>query len=99
MLKYVIIFLILGGKSDLKNSNPMVSIIIPVYNAQNTIRDCILSCINQNYPNYEVIVVDDGSTDQSRNILKEFSGRITYVYNENKGVSAARNIGINESRG
>lgn len=93
------IALILGGKVDLKNNNPMVSIIIPIYNSQNTIRESVLSCLNQNYSNYEIIVVDDGSTDRSSNILNEFSDRISYVYIENRGVSAARNLGISKAHG
>lgn len=74
-----------------------ISIIIPAYNAENTIKRCLLSIINQTYNNIEIVVVNDGSTDNTLKILKELS--IKYknivVYNKkNNGVSSARNKGL-----
>ncbi len=78
----------------------MISFIIPVYNAQNTIKKCVDSILAIEYENIEVIVVDDGSTDKTAEILKSFdTDRIIVIYQENKGVSAARNLGINNAKG
>jgi len=72
-----------------------VSIIIPVYNAEKTIYKTILSCINQTYSNIEILVIDDGSTDLTKEIINSFSdNRIKYFYFENGGRSIARNRGI-----
>lgn len=73
--------------------NPYVSIIIPVYNGQNHIRRAVQSAVSQTYPFVEVIVVNDGSTDDTGIILKQFDN--IKVFNiENKGVSNARNLGL-----
>lgn len=80
----------------------LVSIIIPVYNVDKYVEQCIMSCVNQTYSNIEVIVVNDGSTDSSGSIcrsLKERFNRIVLVETENKGVSNARNIGIENAKG
>ena len=76
----------------------LVSIIIPCYNAENYIGEAIVSSINQSYNPVEVIVVDDGSVDNSLNEIKSFSN-IKYTSIPNSGVSAARNVGINMSNG
>ena len=79
-----------------------VSVIIPVYNIEKYIKRCLDSVLNQTYSNLEVICVNDGSTDSSLEILKEYEkkdGRIKVVSKENKGVSAARNLGIKEATG
>ena len=81
---------------------PFASIIIPVYNAEKTIRRCLNSVINQTYPEWEAICINDGSTDESRKILDEFASkekRIKVVHCENKGVSSARNRGIRLATG
>ena len=76
------------------------SIIIPAYNAESTIKRCIDSAVSQDYDNYEVIVIDDGSTDKTSSILDEYSKRgITIKKQENGGVSAARNHGLKLARG
>ncbi|PBQ32560.1 hypothetical protein CNR22_12525 [Sphingobacteriaceae bacterium] len=71
-----------------------VSIIIPCYNASSFIVDTLKSIQEQSYSNYEIIVVDDGSTDASKELVNEFKAEnLTYLFQKNKGVSAARNKG------
>ncbi len=79
----------------------MVSVIIPVYNGEKFIQDAIESVLAQTYKDYEIIVVNDGSTDNTEEVLKPYIDKrlIRYFYQENKGVSAARNKGIREARG
>jgi len=83
------------------NDNPLFSIIIPVYNSQNTIRRTLLSVLNQTFSSYEVVVVNDGSRDDSAQILAEFASypQITVLEQINAGVSAARNTGLLKARG
>ena len=78
-----------------------VSVIIATYNYGRFITEAVDSVFNQTYPNKEIVVVDDGSTDGTRNILKDYieSGRITYIYQKNSGPGAARNTGIRASEG
>lgn len=71
----------------------MISIIIPAYNAAQTIEKCLASIFAQTYQNFEVIVVDDGSTDDTRKILANFSRKSTVICQENRGAPAARNRG------
>ncbi len=72
-----------------------LSVIIPLYNKRNSLRSCIQSVLNQTYGNFEIIIVDDGSTDGSQEIVKEFTdSRIRFERKENAGVSSARNRGI-----
>ncbi len=83
------------------NDNPLFSIIIPVYNSQRTIRRTLLSVLNQTFNNYEVIIVNDGSNDNSAEILSEYAcyPQITVLEQINAGVSAARNSGLHQARG
>lgn len=79
---------------------PLISIIIPVYNGESTIERCISSVLSQSYENYEIIVVDDGSSDNSHSVIARYNdNRIKYVKKENGGVSSARNLGIELSCG
>jgi len=79
---------------------PLVSIIIPLYNAEKYIAATIQSALNQTWANKEIIVVDDGSTDNSFAITNQFGGEnIRVITGENKGASAARNIGLKEAKG
>lgn len=78
---------------------PIVSVIIALYNKENYIAQALESIIAQTYKNYEIIVVDDGSTDASRTTLEPYMGKITYVWQENAGPGAARNRGICASSG
>lgn len=80
----------------------MISIIIPVYNVRLYINRCINSILKQTYDNFEVILIDDGSTDGSDKVCIEFAKvdkRIRYIRIENSGVSVARNIGIKNAKG
>jgi glycosyltransferase involved in cell wall biosynthesis len=77
-----------------------VSIIVPCYNAESTIDLCIGSILKQSYQNFEVIVIDDSSSDRSFEIIEKYSGRIIYSKNEsNIGPSLTRNIAVNKSSG
>lgn len=81
---------------------PKVSIIIPVYKTEAYIAECLDSVLAQTYQDFEVICVDDGSPDNSVEIIKEYSKndpRISYVRQENAGLSAARNTGIRNAKG
>lgn len=78
---------------------PRVSVVIPAYNSAQYIGEAIESVLNQTYQDYEIIVVDDGSTDNTQEALKPYSDRIRYVYHENQGVGVTRNRGIWLARG
>jgi glycosyltransferase involved in cell wall biosynthesis len=78
----------------------MISVIVPLYNKEHHIEKSINSIINQTYSNFEVIIIDDGSSDNSLNIIRTIvDARIKIITQPNAGVSAARNRGINESKG
>lgn len=84
------------------NESILISIIIPIYNRENCLNYCIDSVINQEYKNWELLIIDDGSTDRSSEICKAYSqedSRIKYFYQQNKGAGAARNLGIEKSSG
>lgn len=79
---------------------PLVSIIIPVYNAEKYLAETITSALAQTWPNIEVIVIDDGSVDNSLAIAKKFKADNVRIFSqENKGASAARNLGLKEAKG
>jgi len=78
---------------------PSVSVIIPVYNRLEYICEAIESVLAQTYKNYEIIVVDDGSTSNVKRVLESYMDEIKYIYQENKGLAAARNTGIKNSKG
>ncbi|NET46460.1 glycosyltransferase [Okeania sp. SIO2B3] len=80
-------------------TTPRVSVIIPVYNGDRYIYQAIESVLAQTYQSYEIIVIDDGSTDNTRLVLEPYVEAIRYVYQENQGVSAARNHGIDLAQG
>lgn len=80
-------------------NKPRVSAIIPTYNRGWSIRDAVQSVLAQSYDDFELIVVDDGSTDNTKELLLKYENKIKYIYQDNKGVSSARNSGIKESRG
>lgn len=82
--------------------NPEISVIVPVYNAEKYLKKCINSILGQTFQDYELILIDDGSTDKSSKICDEFSRndeRIKVIHKENEGLVYARNEGINISRG
>ena len=81
--------------------SPLLSIIIPLFNKVDSVKRCIASILEQDYQNYELIIIDDGSTDGSADLVKEaFSdARIKLIHTINGGVSSARNKGIERSGG
>ncbi|MDR1180166.1 MAG: glycosyltransferase [Spirochaetales bacterium] len=83
------------------NFHPLVSIVIPVYNGANYMREAIDSALTQTYDNCEVIVVNDGSDDggATDNIARSYGDRIRYFAKENGGVATALNLGIREMQG
>lgn len=81
-------------------TDPKVSIIIPVYNVEKYIEQCLDSIINGTYKNIEIIVVNDGSSDNTEKIIKEkYLTKIKYISKKNNGVAEARNVGIDNSTG
>ncbi|PZD79110.1 glycosyltransferase family A protein [Mesonia sp. K7] len=83
---------------------PLVSVVLPVYNAEKSIDYCLKSVLEQSYKNIEVIVINDGSTDRSEEIIQTIikkypEKRIKYISQENKGVSVARNLGLKKALG
>lgn len=88
-------------QNKIKNEK-LISVIIPVYNIEKYIFKCLSSVASQKYTNLEIIVVDDGSTDNSGEICDMFAAgdnRIKIIHQKNAGLSAARNAGIDASKG
>ena len=84
------------------NNTPLISLIIPCYNAEFSLEKCLKSVIEQDYPTLEIIIIDDGSTDNSSKIYEEFQRkyqRIKIIKQENAGVANARNKGIKIANG
>lgn len=84
------------------NINPFLSIVIPVYNAEKYLPICINSILLQSFSDFELIIVNDGSTDNSKEICNQFASkdkRIKIIHSENKGASFARNLGLNNATG
>lgn len=82
--------------------NPKISIIVPVYNVEQYLKHCINSILNQTFTEFELILVNDGSTDQSGNICEEYAKidkRIKVIHKENEGQSSARNRGLEVAKG
>lgn len=83
------------------NFNKQLSIIIPVYNTEKFLGDCIESILKQKFEKFELILVDDGSTDRSGIICDEYTkkdSRIRVIHSKNQGLSAARNLGLSMAR-
>lgn len=84
------------------NNQSLISVIVPAYNLAHCIADCIKSIEKQTYPNFEIIIIDDGSTDNTKNVCEELvkkHSNIRLISQQNQGISAVRNLGIRESRG
>ena len=82
--------------------NPLISVIVPIYNAEKYLHRCLDSIVNQTYKNLQIILIDDGSEDESSKICdeyKEIDNRIIVIHKENSGVSDSRNIGLDKSEG
>jgi len=77
----------------------LVSVVIPVYNSEKFLEECLDSILAQTYQNIEVIVVDDGSTDASPDILERYSDKINIISQKNQGLASALNLGISEMKG
>ena len=80
-------------------NGPLVSVIIPTFNCGRYVEDAVESILNQTYRRFEIIVVDDGSTDDTGSKLKKYKERVQVVTQENQGSSKARNVGLELSRG
>ena len=94
------IFLCYIDEVGTPHDNPLVTIVIPTYNYARYLGKALGSCMRQSYARLEVIVIDDGSTDDTEDVVRSFEdGRITYYRQENQGVSAARNKGLSLAKG
>ncbi|MDO4754713.1 MAG: glycosyltransferase [Parabacteroides sp.] len=92
---------VLFGKEE-KKDNPTVSVILPVYNTAEWLEECLESLLRQGVENMEVLMIDDGSTDRSSEILEEMQrkdSRFRYIRQENQGLSVARNTGLLQAKG
>ncbi len=78
---------------------PIISVVITAYNGEKFIKEAVDSVLNQTFNDYEIIVVDDGSSDKTQSILKEYKNKIRYFYQNNAGTASARNCGIREAKG
>lgn len=88
--------------SECKYLNPLISVIVPIYNSENCLEDCLNSIISQTYKNLEIILIDDGSVDKSFQICKNYAKndkRIKLLSKNNTGVSDTRNVGIKSATG
>ncbi|MBE9179511.1 glycosyltransferase family 2 protein [Oculatella sp. LEGE 06141] len=83
----------------LQDSQPLISVVIPCYNTDQFIGEAIASALNQTYPNVEIIVVDDGSSDRSLEVIQSFGDRIRFDSINHRGACAARNRGLELSKG
>lgn len=84
------------------NNQPLISVIVPAYNLAHCITDCIDSIEKQTYFNFEIIIIDDGSTDKTKNVCEKLAkvySNIRVISQKNQGISAVRNLGIQESQG
>ena len=82
--------------------NELISIIVPIYNVENYLRQCLDSIVSQTYQNFECLLINDGSSDNSADICREYiekDSSFRYFEKENVGVSSARNLGIERSKG
>jgi glycosyltransferase involved in cell wall biosynthesis len=82
-----------------KTKEPLVSVIIATFNRANLVVQAVQSVLGQTYKNIELIVVDDGSTDNTSQVLRKFRNRLVYLYQERAERSAARNLGYRQSKG
>lgn len=84
------------------NANPLISIIVPVYNVKKYLDNCIQSLVSQTYSNIEILLVDDGSTDGSGEICDKYADKYTFIYSfhkKNSGLGLTRNYGLERAKG
>ena len=87
---------------DLKNKAPIVSVVIPVYNVEQFLKECVDSVLAQTFQEYEIILVDDGATDNSGILCDEYAdkyNKVRVIHRKNGGLSAARNTGLDAAKG
>lgn len=87
---------------NIKNSSPKISVIVPVYNAEKYINQCVDSILNQGFTDFELLLINDGSKDKSGEICDDYAKcdqRVNVFHKENGGVSSARNVGIDHALG
>ena len=87
------------GNIELAKPMVKVSIIIPAYNGEDYLGEAVDSVLAQTYTDYEIIVVDDGSTDSTSQVVQQYGNKISYFYQANQGVAASRNLGLNKAKG
>ena len=80
-------------------NRPLVSVIIPTFNRAKVVKRAVSSVLEQSFQDFECIVIDDGSVDETKSVLQEFSNKIRAIKTDNRGAAAARNIGAAESKG
>jgi len=87
----------------IEKDSKLISVIVPVYNAEKTLAKCVESILNQTYSHYEIILIDDGSTDSSPDLCKDYTAqnpdKVRYIRQSNGGPAMARNTGINAAQG
>jgi glycosyltransferase involved in cell wall biosynthesis len=89
----------MGDKDVLRNGSPYVSVIIPTYNRADCVTNAIDSVLAQTYADYEIIVIDDGSEDNTQEVISAYGDRLTHIHQDNQGLAAARNAGVRAARG
>ena len=90
------------NKKRIKSQNLKISLVMPVYNEEKFIAECLDSLLKQTYKNFEALMIDDGSTDNTLNILKQYAKkdkRIKAIHQKNVGLGISRNRGIKMSKG
>jgi len=80
-------------------TSDLVSVVIPVYNSEKFLEECLNSILAQSYRNIEIVAVDDGSTDASSDILERYSDKISIISQKNQGLASALNLGISQMKG
>ena len=89
----------IGTVLSVSKGDPIVSVVIPAYNAADLLPEAIESVLAQTYRDFEIIVVDDGSTDPTPEVMEQYAGTVNYIRKGNGGSASARNRGIREARG
>ena len=88
-----------GLAPERKEFRPLVTVLLPVHNRAGPLAEAVQSCIDQTWRPIEILVVDDGSTDDLRSALRQFGDQVRLIHKRNGGVASARNLGLREARG